>query len=133
MIRRIRKNPKKKQRKYNSARRKQLINKIELIKNKNVLIDIYKIIINDIGDDISSNSNGMFININILSDYCISEIIYCLNAFNKNNKNNNNFKNINCNLYNVEDINSLIESKGHSFSNKEKSIIKKTSKDNTIF
>ena len=119
-------------RKYNSLYRKKLISKIELIKNKNALIDIYKIIISDIGDDVSSNSNGMFININILSDFCISEIMHYFNSYNIK-QNDNNFKQINCNLYNIEDIDSLIESKGHSFSNKEKSIIKKTSKDNTIF
>ena len=119
-------------RKYNSVYRKKLINKIELIKNKNALIDIYKIIISDIGDDISSNSNGMFININILSDFCISEIMHYFNSYNIK-QNDNNFKQINCNLYNIEDIDSLIESKGHSFSNKEKSIIKKTNKENTIF
>ena len=62
-------------RKYNTIFRKKIINKIELIKNKDYQIDIYNIIIQDIGNNFSSNRNGLFINLNLLSDNSIDEII----------------------------------------------------------
>jgi hypothetical protein len=65
-------------RKYNTNFRKKLINKIELLKNEDQFIEIYYIIINDIGNNYSSNRNGVFINMNILSDYCIEELTYYL-------------------------------------------------------
>jgi predicted site-specific integrase-resolvase len=61
-------------RKYNTNFRKKIINKIEKINNKDYQIDIYNIIIQDIGNNFSSNRNGLFINLNLLSDNSISEI-----------------------------------------------------------
>lgn len=62
-------------RKYNTNFRKKIINKIEKINNKDYQIDIYNIIIQDIGNNFSSNRNGLFINLNLLSDNSIHEII----------------------------------------------------------
>ena len=62
-------------RKYNSIFRKKLVNKFEKIKSKSELLDIYNIIIEDIGTDFSTNQNGIFVNMNILSDNCIKKLI----------------------------------------------------------
>lgn len=69
----------KKNRKYNSSFRKKLLTKLEYFQNKNDLIDIYNIIFVDIGNNISSNINGIFINLNILSDKCIDNLLIKLN------------------------------------------------------
>ena len=62
-------------RKYNTVFRKRLINRFEKIKDKTDYIIIYNIIIKDIGNNFSSNRNGIFINMNILSDNCIDKIL----------------------------------------------------------
>jgi hypothetical protein len=61
-------------RKYNTVFRKRLINRFEKIKDKTDYIIIYNIIIKDIGNNFSSNRNGIFINMNLLSDKCIGDI-----------------------------------------------------------
>jgi hypothetical protein len=66
-------------RKFNTIYRKNIINKIEKLNNKNYYIDIYNIIIQDIGNNYSSNRNGIFVNINILSNECILNLIDYLN------------------------------------------------------
>ena len=60
-------------RKYNSIYRKKLVNKINKLKNKEYYIDVYNIIISDIGTNFSSNINGLFLNVNLLSNNCIEE------------------------------------------------------------
>jgi len=67
------------ERKYNSDFRKKIINKFDNINDKQYYIDIYNIIVEDIGNDFSSNRNGIFININILSDKCIGQLISFIN------------------------------------------------------
>jgi hypothetical protein len=62
-------------RKYNSEFRKKLISKLDNITDKNNLIEIYNIIVDDIGTNYSSNINGIFINFNILSNICIERLI----------------------------------------------------------
>lgn len=61
-------------RKYNSSYRKKLISRIDTIKDKKVLIQIYKIIVSDVNDNISTNRNGVFVNMNLLSDKSIKKI-----------------------------------------------------------
>jgi len=61
-------------RKYDSNYRKKLVTRINKLKNKEYYIDIYNIIINDIGTNFSSNVNGLFLNANLLSNKCIEEI-----------------------------------------------------------
>ncbi len=62
-------------RKFNTDFRKKFISKFDKLKNKNDYIDIYNIIVEDISTNFSSNRNGIFININILSDDCIDKLI----------------------------------------------------------
>lgn len=63
-----------KKRYYNTFYRKKLISKIDKLKDKNDYTIIYNLIVDDIGNNFSSNRNGIFINMNLLSDKCIGEI-----------------------------------------------------------
>jgi hypothetical protein len=115
-------------RKYNTEFRKKLVNKIYNLSinyNKNFYIDIYNIIIKDEQNNISTNSNGILVDLNILSDNCINK----LNEYIKK-KQNNNLNNNKTNLltnyisYKIDDVDMLSEL-GHKLSNHEKNIIKK--------
>jgi len=112
-------------RKYNTIFRKKLIENLNKIQDKNILLDIYNIIIEDIDNNYSSNRNGLFINFNILSNNCIDKLINIVNTI--NNKNNikiidNNFTN-----YKFDDI-EIISELGHKLTNQEKLFIKKIKK-----
>ncbi len=118
-------NTKHNQRYYNLSYRKKLISKIEKLKNKDDYINIYKIIVDDIGTNYCANSNGIFININILSDNCIAEINNYISDKSKNfieiypekfnfNKIYNNDK--------IDNISNFVK-----LSNQEKNLIKKIS------
>ena len=117
-------------RKYNTENRKKLIEKINIIENKDNLIDIYNIIIEDIDTNYSINSNGIFININLLSDNCITNIYNYINDINitnniTNTTNNINSDNNNSVCYKLEDVD-MIYNLGHKLSNYEKIIIKRS-------
>jgi hypothetical protein len=114
----------KKVRKYNSEYRKKLVVKFENIKDKQKLIDIYYIIYNDIGNNFSSNRNGIFINMNLLSDQCIENLIkYIDNSVITILSNNNNEK-TDFTFYKFDDV-ELLSEIGHKFSNQEKHILKR--------
>ena len=109
---------------YNTEFRKKLKSKLEKISNKNNLISIYNIIINNIGTNISTNNNGFFINLNILSDDCIDKLNnFIEELFTINNNNNDNDKQ-NYKIYKFDDVEFIYEL-GHKLSNHEKNIIKK--------
>lgn len=110
-------------RKYNSEFRKKLVTKLDNIKDKSDLLIIYNIIVEDIGTNYSSNRNGIFINMNILSNKCIERLIEFSNNKNNNDKIINNDKS-NYNSYNVDDI-EIISEIGPKLSNQEKNIIKR--------
>jgi hypothetical protein len=118
-------NTKHNQRYYNLSYRKKLISKIDKLKNKDDYINIYKIIVDDIGTNYCANSNGIFININILSDNCIAQINNYISDKSKNfieiypekfnfNKIYNNDK--------IDNISNFVK-----LSNQEKNLIKKIS------
>jgi hypothetical protein len=70
-------------RKYNTDFRKKLVAKFDNIKNKQNYYEIYNIITDDIGNNFSSNRNGIFVNMNLLSDKCIKKLIDLMdNKFN---------------------------------------------------
>ena len=108
---------------YNTDYRKKLKSKLEKISNKNDLISIYNIIINNIGTNISTNNNGFFINLNILSDDCIEKlnnfIEELFTIINNNDNDKQNYK-----IYKFDDI-EFISELGHKLSNRDKNIIKK--------
>jgi hypothetical protein len=67
-------NEKRKPRKYSAEFRKNIVMKISKLKLKKDFIKIYNIINKELGSNISINRNGIFFNINILSDDCIEEL-----------------------------------------------------------
>jgi hypothetical protein len=109
-------------RKYNSEFRKKLVNKFENIKDKNDLFTLYNIIYNDIGSNISSNRNGIFINMNILSDNCIKYIIEFIDDKTKTSVIHSDT--VNYKVYKLDDIECLSD-KCYKLSNQEKNIIKR--------
>jgi hypothetical protein len=112
------------QRKYNTEYRKKFLSKFNKIVNKNDLILIYNIIVEDIGNNYSFNRNGIFINMNIISDKCIHNLI----EFVDNKKNisltySENEK-LNYKTYKFDDVD-MISEMGHKLSTQEKNIIKR--------
>jgi len=110
-----------KTREYNSVIRKKIAAKIESIIDKNDQINIYNIITDDIGNNFSSNTNGIFINMNILSDNCIDKII---NYMDKINYNNQLVSDMQVNSFKIDDIDIMNEI-GHKLTNQEKNLIKR--------
>ncbi len=111
-------------RKYNTEFRKKLLAKFEKIKNKDDLVQIYNIIVDDIGNNFSSNRNGIFINMNILSDKCIKNLMEFLEDKNNSNYTQSDTEKINYKSYKFDDV-ELINEMGHKLSNQEKNIIKR--------
>ena len=111
-------------RKYNSIFRKKIITKITKIKNKDELIEIYNIIINDIGNNFSSNRNGIFINLNLLSDKGIENILNYINDKYDNIPQTETNTKINYKTYTYDDI-EINSDIGPKLSNQEKTIIKR--------
>lgn len=117
---------KKKLRKYNSEFRKNLKTKISKLSNKTDFIQIYKIISHEIENKLSINRNGIYFNLNLLSDKCIEDIITILknnDVLNDTQSNTEQFK-ITYETYNKEThIENFIN--GQKLTNQEKSLIKK--------
>lgn len=111
-------------RKFNSLFRKKLLSKFEKIKNKNDYINIFNIIVEDIGTDFSSNRNGIFININILSDRCITKLVSFIEENLNSNTTQTETEKINYKAYKIDEI-EMISDMGHKLSNQEKNIIKR--------
>ena len=116
----------KKIRKYNSIFRKKLKTKISKVSNKHDFIQIYKIVNNELDNKLSINRNGIYFNLNLLSDECIEKITSILDnndMLNDTQSNTEQFKII-YETYNKEThIENFIN--GHKLSNQEKSLIKK--------
>jgi hypothetical protein len=111
-------------RKYNSQFRKKLISKFEKIKNKEDYVDIYNIIIEDIGNNFSTNRNGIFINMNLLSDQCIENLIQFMEDKLNCNITQTDTEKINYKSYKFDEV-EIISEMGHKLSNQEKNIIKR--------
>lgn len=111
-------------RKYNTEFRKKLVTKFEKIKNKNDCVEIYNIIYEDIGTNFSSNRNGLFINMNLLSDNCIIKLVDFVNDKLNLTMTQSETEKVNYKTYKIDDV-ELISEMGHRLSNQEKSIIKR--------
>lgn len=109
-------------RKYNSEYRHKVAYKIEKITNKLLLVSIYNIIVEDIGENYSTNSNGFFINLNSVSDNCIEEINKYLESIQHSLTESE--QKIQYKTYSQNDIEVLTDM-GHKLSNQEKIIIKR--------
>jgi hypothetical protein len=111
-----------KPRKYNAEFRKKIALKINKLKDKNDFINLFNIIESDIGNDMSVNKNGIFFNLNILSDGCIDKINnYLLKILDNNTETETKIK---YQTYNQDDLDNGNKI-GPKLSNQEKNILKK--------
>jgi hypothetical protein len=109
-------------RKYNSEFRKNIKTKISKLSNKNDYIQIYKIIINELENKLSINRNGIYFNLNLLSDNCIEDI----NTIIENSGIQTNTEQVKI-IYETYNKDTHIENfiNSHKLTNQEKSLIKK--------
>lgn len=113
-------------RQFSSEYRKKLVLKISKLTDRKDFVNIFNIIVDELGNDYSSNRNGMFFNLNLVSDDTITKIC--------------NYLNENTDTYLISDSETKIKYKpyspndasdsfsGQKLSNQEKSIIKKINK-----
>jgi hypothetical protein len=112
-------------RKYGTHVRKKLIEKISNITNKSTLIDIYNYINSDSSTILSSNSNGIFINLNLASDNCVDKLMKVYSDYKLSiDKKVTISSDIKNKLYNLDDI-EIMTQMGHKLSNQEKLILKR--------
>lgn len=111
-------------RKYNTIIRKKLVSKFEKIKDKTDLITIYNIITQDIGNDFSSNRNGIFFNMNILSDDCVEKLLEFVNEKLNSTLSATETDKVNYKSYKFDEV-EIMSEMGHKLSNQEKNIIKR--------
>lgn len=111
-----------KSRKYNAEFRKKIALKINKLKDKSDFINLFSIIESDIGNDMSINKNGIFFNLNILSDGCIDKINnYLLQVLDNNTETETKIK---YQTYNQDEL-EYVNKTGPKLSNQEKNILKK--------
>ena len=111
----------KKSRKYNSEFRKTIKTKISKLTKKHDFIQIYKIINYELDKKLSINRNGIYFNLNLLSDTSIEQI---LDIFENCDIQINNEHKITYETYNKETyVENFIND--HKLTNQEKSLIKK--------
>ena len=110
-------------RKYDSNYRQKLVSKVYEIQKKDVYIKIFEILNKKLKNQFTQNKNGIFFNINKLSDNSIIKIIELVNA----NLNNNDSLHIDYTSYSIDNNSTNSEFMIHRLSNKEKNILKKKS------
>lgn len=120
----------KKIRKYNSEFRKNLKLKISKLNNKTCYLEIYKIINYELDNKFSINSNGVYFNLNALSDDSIDLILNAINYKNESETLTETFK-IKYECYNKDNSieNFILDQK---LTNQEKSLIKKYRINNLV-
>ena len=112
-------------RKFNSVYRRKIVNKINKLKEIKEFVTIFNIIRVELGKDISINKNGIFFNINVLSDSSIEKIDFFLNSISETvTESETKIKYKPYFIDDMENVNKL----GPQLSNQEKSIIKKFQK-----
>ena len=115
-------------RKYGSDIRRKIVLKISKLKEKTDFVNIFNIIQLELGKEVSINRNGIFFNINLLSDDAIEKLE---NYFSENTENlTESETKIKYKPYSVDELESINNSGGPKLSNQEKSIIKKLTKLN---
>jgi len=112
-------------RKYNSVYRNNLKQKMAKLTNRNDFIEIYKMVSNELGNNISNNRNGIYFNFNLLSDKTIENISDFINqTLDSETVSTTEQTKMTYETYNKEShIENFINL--HKLSNQEKSIIKK--------
>lgn len=111
-------------RKYNNVIRKKLVGKFERIKDKSDLITIYNIITQDIGNNFSTNRNGIFVNMNILSDECVEKLLEFVTDKLNSNLSATETDKVNYKSYKFDEV-EIMSEMGHKLSNQEKNIVKR--------
>jgi hypothetical protein len=114
-------------RKYSSSVRRNIVQKISKLKDKKDFVKIYNIIQTEIGKDLSINRNGIFFNINLLSDECIDNLNNYLNELSECTTATETDSKIKYQAYNIDEVEN-INKLGPKLSNQEKSILKKIQK-----
>jgi len=114
-------------RKYTSSFRRKIVLKIAKLKDKKDLVKIFNIIQGEIGKNLSINRNGIFFNINLLSDDCIQTLNNYLNEINDVTSVTETENKITYKPYNIDEIDT-VNKIGPKLSNQEKSILKKIQK-----
>lgn len=120
-------------RKYDSYFRKKLLEKINSIKDKKVLLSILKIVKNEDENGYSQNKSGIFFNLNKLSDDSIKSIDNLVEKYNLSNESETNDESLSDKIiykqYSDADNLDQYDNLGPRLSNQEKSILKKFSKN----
>ena len=114
-------------RKYSSSNRRNIVQKISKLKDTKDFVKIFNIIQTEIGKDLSINRNGIFFNINLLSDECIQTLNNFLNEISDCPTATETDTKIKYQQYNTEEVDN-VNKLGHKLSNQEKSILKKIQK-----
>ena len=116
-------------RKFNSEYRKKLVTKLDKLfsmsKNKSESFNIYNIINEDIGTNFSTNRNGIFINMNILSDDCIQKLVDFIDTKHQSSTLSESEKQSTINYKSFKLEEDYISGMGNKLSNQEKHIIKR--------
>ncbi len=110
-------------RKFSSEYRYRLGNKISKLREKKDFVSIFNLIQLELGQNISINRNGIFFNMNALSDDCIENINDFLNKINENIVETD--TKIKYKSYSVDELENINSHVGPKLSNQEKSILKK--------
>lgn len=119
-------------RKYDSEIRRKIVFKISKLKEKKDFIHIFNIIQLELGKEISINRNGIFFNINSLSDEIIEQLENYLNENTETITVTESENKMKYKPYSVDQLETINNSGGPKLSNQEKSIIKKMTNLNGI-
>ncbi len=120
-------------RKYDSHFRKKLLEKINSLRDKKVLLSILKIVKNEDEHGYSQNKSGIFFNLNKLSDDSIKNIDNLVDKYTLSNESDTIDENLSDKIiykqYSDADNLDQYDNLGPRLSNQEKSILKKFSKN----
>jgi len=114
-------------RKFNSSFRRKIVLKISKLKEKKDLVNVFNIIQNELGKELSINRNGIFFNINLVSDTCIIELEKYLSDNTDLNTITETENKIKYKPYSVDEL-ETVNKLGPKLSNQEKSLLKKITK-----
>lgn len=114
-------------RKFNSNFRRKIVLKISKLKEKKDLVNVFNIIQNELGKELSINRNGIFFNINLVSDTCIIDLEKYLSENTDLNTITETENKIKYKPYSVDEL-ETVNKLGPKLSNQEKSLLKKITK-----
>lgn len=117
-------------RKYNSHKRKKISENIKKLSSKSDLVEIFKIVTRDIGENYSENKSGIYFNLNLVSDDAIEEIMAIMLVIESSEiQSDVKEEKIKYKSYSENEMD-IYNSLGPRLSNQEKSILKKFKNNN---